>query len=248
MVVSILSHGLMTWMMQRGTPIYEISILVINHPSWLWGSYMKTVLFIDHSTRRGVGVPSVQRPSRFCARGVLHNELLITYLLLLVKAQKSEISEEKKSVKFNLCRTFVSHHFYRSCSCKLYGGSLKFEFHATKTGAHPGNTNIASEHPLPPTISKLKATLRKSKNGSFSEKPRIFMTLMFCVGQHQVNIIWQIFRIFLLDSSNHEAAQHQPDQPSHVFGSKLRQVVEPQLGGFHRMAKPKLGRRFSCFS
>ena len=178
---------------------------------------MKTVLFIDHSTRRGVGVPSVQRPSSFCARGVLHNELLITYLLLLVKAQKSEISEEKKSVKFNLCRTFVSHHFYRSCSCKLYGGSLKFEFHATKTGAHPGNTNIASEHPLPPTISKLKAvlqtgahpgntniasehplpptisklkaTLRKSKNGSFSEKPRIFMTLMFCVGQHQVNII-----------------------------------------------------------
>ena len=96
MVVSILSHGLMTWMMQRGTPIYEISILVINHPSWLWGSYMKIVLFIDHSTRRGVGVPSVQRPSRFCARGVLHNELLITYRVLLVKAQNSEISEEKK--------------------------------------------------------------------------------------------------------------------------------------------------------
>ena len=80
----------------------------------------------------------------------------------------------------------MSHHFYRSCSCKLYGGSLKFEFHATKTGAHPGNTNIASEHPLPPTISKLKATLRKSKNGSFSEKPRIFMTLIFCVGKHHL--------------------------------------------------------------
>ena len=38
---------------------------------------MKIVLL----SSRCVGVPSVQRLSRFCVRGVLRNELLITYMV-----------------------------------------------------------------------------------------------------------------------------------------------------------------------
>ena len=126
---------------------------------------------------------------------------------------------------------------FLSFRCKLHGGSLKFEL--------PQRPGPIRAHPN--TYSQLKPTLQKSKKVRSSHGfSWHWYFVIFCVGKHHLT---DFTKILLLDSCHSRSCAApgfvqsrksrrirrpvQPDKPSHVFGSKLRQVVEPQPGWFH---------------